>query len=608
MQGNSFARDTWNAATELLRAEGKLSDSQIAFVRLAQPLAIAEDKFLLGAGSDFVKTWLLEHVGEVMSRQLSKILGHNISLQISVDPTFSEQDQRNTNSPENEPHEEPQQTPTSQLPTKQSSQQQPQIHTAENLDSYFSAHSFSSANTANNSLNISESTQTAPKSPENTYFPAPQFEQTTSHFEQTNFAQSTSQRDYDASHYQNSDDYSSVAHDYFSQEPKFDYPQQTFESGEPSGINQLPDAAPSGLTLPRTPSITSLQAQARLNPRYTFDTFVIGESNRFAHATALAVSEAPGSTYNPLFLYSDSGMGKTHLLHAIGNYTVSLYPNKKVLYISSEEFTNAFINALRDKTIYSFKDQFRNIDVLLIDDIQFITNLAATSEEFFHTFNALSNANKQIVITSDVAPKLLQGFEERMISRFASGITASIDLPNLETRIAILEKKSAAEGLHVPRDVIEFIASKMTTNVREMEGALRRIAAFADLSRQPVTLEMAQLVLKDMITDRESVQVTAGTIMAQTASYFDISLEDLKSPVRTRSFTMPRHIAMYLCREMTDYSLPKIAELFDRRDHTTVLNALRKVEKQMTEKQTVFNQVTELTARIKNAAKEQAQQ
>lgn len=551
MQGSSLARDTWNAATELLRAEGKLSDSQIAFVRLAQPLAIVDDKLLLGTGSEFVKTWLLTHVSEVMTKQISEILGYQVTLNFSVDTSLSEN--KESRIQKNDTNYEYDDFKDSEEINNTNNFQDSHLYNARDLDSHFSAQT-STQNFTQNSI-------------------------------EENGLENLQEQKIDFTNSANSN--------------------ENFDDIKTSS-NKNYDHSPSGLTLPEIPSITTLQAQARLNPRYIFDTFVIGESNRFAHATALAVSEAPGSTYNPLFLYSDSGMGKTHLLHAIGNYTVSLYPNKKVLYISSEEFTNAFINALRDNKIYSFKDQFRNVDVLLIDDIQFISNRASTIEEFFHTFNALSNANKQIVITSDVAPKFLQGFEERMISRFASGITASIDLPNLETRIAILEKKSAAEHLHVPRPVLEFIASKMTTNVREMEGALRRIAAFADLSRQAVSLEMAQLVLKDMITDRESVQVTAGIIMAQTASYFDISLEDLKSPVRTRSFTMPRHIAMYLCREMTDYSLPKIAELFDRRDHTTVLNALRKVEKQMTEKQTIFNQVSELTTRIKNAAKEQS--
>ena len=551
MQGSSLARDTWNAATELLRAEGKLSDSQIAFVRLAQPLAIVDDKLLLGTGSEFVKTWLLTHVSEVMTKQISEILGYQVTLNFSVDTSLSEN--KESRIQKNDTNYEYDDFKDSEEINSTNNFQDSHLYNARDLDSHFSAQT-STQNFTQNSI-------------------------------EENSLENLQEQKIDFTNSANSN--------------------ENFDDIKTSS-NKNYDYSPSGLTLPEIPSITTLQAQARLNPRYIFDTFVIGESNRFAHATALAVSEAPGSTYNPLFLYSDSGMGKTHLLHAIGNYTVSLYPNKKVLYISSEEFTNAFINALRDNKIYSFKDQFRNVDVLLIDDIQFISNRASTIEEFFHTFNALSNANKQIVITSDVAPKFLQGFEERMISRFASGITASIDLPNLETRIAILEKKSAAEHLHVPRPVLEFIASKMTTNVREMEGALRRIAAFADLSRQAVSLEMAQLVLKDMITDRESVQVTAGIIMAQTASYFDISLEDLKSPVRTRSFTMPRHIAMYLCREMTDYSLPKIAELFDRRDHTTVLNALRKVEKQMTEKQTIFNQVSELTTRIKNAAKEQS--
>ncbi|MFC5369325.1 chromosomal replication initiator protein DnaA [Arcanobacterium bovis] len=543
------ARDAWTAATELLRSAGKLSDSQTAFVRMARPLAAVDDVFVIGVGSDFVKEWILQHVASSMTEQLNAILGREVKLMISVDPSLSEQQ-----APANTAPTQPNWTPT-----------QVEEH------------------------HISETEQfSQPNYPHISQLPAQ-----TSDYSHQEFAGSDYHNEYQQSEYPAHEDYSSH------QQPSH---TTSYVDHRPEYQSRL------AKNLPHIPDSNSVQTQARLNPRYTFETFVTGESNRFAHATALAVSEAPGSTYNPLFLYSDSGMGKTHLLHAIGNYTVKLYPHKKVLYISSEEFTNAFINALRDQKIHTFKDQFRNVDILLIDDIQFISNRDSTLEEFFHTFNALSNANKQIVITSDVAPKLLTGFEDRMISRFASGITASIDLPNLETRIAILEKKAAAEQLHVPRPVLEFIASKMTTNVREMEGALRRITAYADLAHNPISLDMAELVLKDMISDPESVQITAGLVMAQTAAYFDISLDELKSQTRTRSLTTPRHIAMYLCREMTDLSLPKIAESFDRRDHTTVLNALRKIEKMMAEKQHIFNQVSELTARVKQSAKEQAQQ
>lgn len=358
-------------------------------------------------------------------------------------------------------------------------------------------------------------------------------------------------------------------------------------------------------------AVPSSYEQACLNPKYTFNTFVVGESNRFAHATALAVSEDPGKGYNPLFLYSESGMGKTHLLHAIGNSTLRLYPEKRIFYISSEEFTNRFINAVKNQKMENFKEQFRNVDVLLIDDIQFLSTLSSSSstiEEFFHTFNSLSANNKQIVITSDVAPKLLTGLDERMISRFASGIIANIDLPNFETRLAILAKKAEAEQLDVSHSVLDFIASKMTTNVREMEGALRRVAAYSDLSNQPSTLEMAELVLKDMFSNPQTLQITANIIMMQTAGYFDVSVNDLKSPLRTRVLTTPRHIGMYLCRELTDLSLPQIADVFNRRDHTTVISAVKKIESGLAEDQTLFNQVSELTSRIKQAAKEEYQQ
>lgn len=466
------ALDAWTAAIELLRAEGKLTDSQTAFARMAYPLAAVDDVFVVAVGSDFVKSWIEENASTLLTDKLTAILGRSTRLVISVDPSLGES------------------------PLSQSEAETPQ--------------------------------PPAPVEPE---------------------------------------------------VPVVDEP--VMSSVEPA---------------------SDVVHAAGLNPRFTFDSFVTGESNRFAHATSFAVGEAPGMAYNPLFLYGDSGMGKTHLMHAIGNYALSLYEDQRVRYVSAEEFTNDFINSLRDNTLPSFKDRYRNIDILLIDDIQFIGGREQTVEEFFHTFNALSNANKQIVISSDVAPQLLHGFEQRMISRFASGIIANIYPPDLETRIAILEKKAAHDSLEVPRAVNEYIATKMTTNVREMEGALRRVTAFADLTKQPIDVNLATMVLKDLIADDGALEITSGLIMAQTAHYFSIPLEDLTAADRTRVLVSARQIAMYLCRELTDLSLPKIGELFGGRDHTTVMHAIRKISNQMSEKQTVYTQVSELTSRIKQAA------
>ena len=342
---------------------------------------------------------------------------------------------------------------------------------------------------------------------------------------------------------------------------------------------------------------------ARLNPKYTFDTFVIGASNRFAHAAAVAVAEAPAKAYNPLFVYGQSGLGKTHLLHAIGHYARNLYPNVRVRYVNSEEFTNDFINSIRDDKASSFQSRYRNVDVLLIDDIQFLQGKVQTQEEFFHTFNALHNANKQVVITSDLPPKQLSGFEERMRSRFEWGLLTDVQPPDLETRIAILRKKAIQEKMTTPDEVLEFIASKISTNIRELEGALIRVTAFASLNRQPVDLNLAEIVLKDIFPYDLGSQITSATIMAQTAVYFGLTIEDLCSSSRSRVLVTARQIAMYLCRELTDLSLPKIGQQFGGRDHTTVMHADRKIRKLLSERRAIYNQVTELTNRIRNQSR-----
>ncbi len=344
--------------------------------------------------------------------------------------------------------------------------------------------------------------------------------------------------------------------------------------------------------------------ETRLNPKYTFETFVIGSSNRFPHAAAVAVAEAPGKAYNPLLVYGESGLGKTHLLHAIGHYVRSLYSNAKVRYVSSEEFTNEFINAIRDDRQDRFKRRYRDVDVLLIDDIQFLEGKTQTQEEFFHTFNTLHNANKQIVLTSDRAPKRLEALEDRLRNRFEWGLITDVQPPDLETRIAILRKKAAMDRLTAPPDVLEFIASKIQTNIRELEGALIRVTAFANLNRQEVDMTLAEIVLKDLIPEGGEPEITHALIIAQTAAYFGVSLEDLTGPSRGRHLVMARQIGMYLCRELTSMSLPQIGREFGGRDHTTVMYADRKIRQLLAERRAVFNQVSELTNRVKMQARQ----
>ena len=342
---------------------------------------------------------------------------------------------------------------------------------------------------------------------------------------------------------------------------------------------------------------------SQLNVRYIFDTFVSGASNRFAHAAAFAVAEAPAKAYNPLFIYGDSGLGKTHLLHSIGAYAKELYGNVRVRYVSSEEFTNDFINSIRDDKATAFQRRYRDLDILLVDDIQFLENKERTQEEFFHTFNTLYNANKQIVISSDRPPKQLTTLEDRLRSRFEWGLITDIQPPELETRIAILRKKAAQDKLNAPDDVLEFIASKISTNIRELEGALIRVTAFASLNRQVVDMGLAEIVLKDLIPNEVNSDITAPTIMAQTAAYYSLTIDDLCGTSRSRALVNARQIAMYLCRELTELSLPKIGQTFGGRDHTTVMHADRKIRELMAERRSIYNQVNELTTRIKQQMK-----
>ena len=379
----------------------------------------------------------------------------------------------------------------------------------------------------------------------------------------------------------------------------------------PDYSNPAPLAAVAPLPVPAQQQVSDMRpaepaavpvppgGESRLNSRYTFETFVIGASNRFAHAAAFAVAESPAKAYNPLFIYGDSGLGKTHLLHSIGHYSMGLFPGIRVRYVSSEEFTNDFINSIQANRAQQFQARYRDVDILLIDDIQFLSGKDSTQEAFFHTFNTLHDHNKQVVITSDLAPRQLTGFEDRMRSRFEQGLITDVQIPDLETRIAILRKRAQNDKLQVPDDILEFMASKVSSNIRELEGTLIRVTAFASLTRAPVDLQLVQTVLKDLITLDEDNIIAPGDIIDAVAGYFKLPTDDLVGSSRAQQIATARQIAMYLCRELTSLSLPKIGQLFGGRDHTTVMYANKKISELMKERRSIYNQVTELTSRIK---------
>ena len=476
MAGDSELTAMWNAALNTL-SDGTLSPQQKAFVSLTRPLGLVEDTVLIAAPNEFTKDVLETRLRPLVSSALSDIVGREIRLAVTVDPSIAPSLDEDL--------------------------------TDEVADSTY----------ANNEL--------------------------------------------------------------------------TSDLGS-GGIREA------GIDRPGIGSPSNKEEFGRLNIKYTFDTFVAGTSNRFAHAAAVAVAEQPAKAYNPLFIYGGSGLGKTHLLHAIGHYTKTLFKGTHVRYISSEEFTNEFINSIRDDKAASFQRRYRDIDVLLVDDIQFLSGKVQTQEEFFHTFNTLHNANKQIVITSDLPPKQLPDFEDRMRSRFEWGLITDVQPPDLETRIAILRKKSTQERLVAPAEVLEYIASKISTNIRELEGALIRVTAFASLNQQPVDLAITEAVLKDLLPSDVGPEITAAQIMGACASYFGVSIEELCGSSRSRTLVTARQISMYLCRELTDLSLPKIGQAFGGRDHTTVMHADRKIRGLMAEKRSLYNQVTDLTSRIKS--------
>jgi chromosomal replication initiator protein len=568
----------WTRALEAL--PGDLPPQHRAWLAMTRPLALVEDTALLATPNEFAKDVLENRLRPLITQVLSTQLGRDIRVAVTVQPDAPQPAERPLPAePESDQeHEQPPRgAPYSPEPTGYSGQ-----------------------------TLRGPAADPRPYSPEqNTYGESPYPD---SQYSDNPYAPEryTSQQ-YPGERY-GADAYGAEPYgghyrpDH--QQDRGGPPVQKGSQRDP--FVPTPGSAPGGGWQPRPSAPAKSKGtgeHARLNPKYTFDTFVIGSSNRFAHAAAVAVAEAPAKAYNPLFIYGDSGLGKTHMLHAIGHYAQSLFNGARVRYVSSEEFTNDFINAIRDGKADNFRRRYRDMDILLVDDIQFLENKEQTQEEFFHTFNTLHNANKQIVISSDRAPKQLVTLEDRLRNRFEWGLITDVQPPELETRIAILRKKAVQEGLVAPPEVLEYIASKISTNIRELEGALIRVSAFASLNRQSVDLQLAEIVLKDLIPNDTGPEITAATIMAQTATYFGIDMEQLCGPSRSRVLVTARQIAMYLCRELTELSLPKIGQQFGGRDHTTVMHAERKIRKLMAEKRPIYNQVTELTNRIKQQAR-----
>ena len=374
------------------------------------------------------------------------------------------------------------------------------------------------------------------------------------------------------------------------------YKIQFFVASEETATDSLSSVLPNN----KEHIIVNEEMTCKLNPKYTFDSFVIGNSNRFAHAASLAVAEAPAKAYNPLFIYGGVGLGKTHLMHAIGHYILKSNPKAKVVYVSSEQFTNELINSIKDDKNVDFRNKYRHVDVLLIDDIQFIAGKERTQEEFFHTFNALYEANKQIILSSDRPPKEIPTLEDRLRSRFEWGLIADIQAPDFETRIAILKKKADVENLNIPNEVMVYIATKIKSNIRELEGALIRIVAFSSLTNKEISVELAAEALKDIISNEQNKQITIDLIQDIVATYFNLKIEELKSSRRTRNIAFPRQIAMYLSRKLTDMSLPKIGEEFGGRDHTTVIHAYEKISTNLKNDESLKNVVNDLTKKINN--------
>ncbi|WP_217130736.1 chromosomal replication initiator protein DnaA [Streptomyces sp. AC558_RSS880] len=630
----------WPRVLEQLLGEGRGQGVEVKdehWIRRCQPLALVADTALLAVPNEFAKGVLEGRLAPVVSESLSRECGRPIRIAITVDDTAGEPSPPPAPRPQPR-YEEP------ELPAVRQDRperlERPDRQEREPYEGYDGYEGYGRRRTDQQQGPSGDQLPTARPAypseyqrPEPGAWPRPAQEEYGWQQQRLGFPERDPYATPPQDAYGPQDGYSGnpPVQDYRPQpvdRPSYDQQRPDYETSRgdydqrdamrrelpdtPSGSGHVHRGGPVGPNLPTTGAPGPLAAQpapaagpgeptARLNPKYLFDTFVIGASNRFAHAAAVAVAEAPAKAYNPLFIYGESGLGKTHLLHAIGHYARSLYPGTRVRYVSSEEFTNEFINSIRDGKGDSFRKRYREMDILLVDDIQFLADKESTQEEFFHTFNTLHNANKQIVLSSDRPPKQLVTLEDRLRNRFEWGLITDVQPPELETRIAILRKKAVQEQLNAPPEVLEFIASRISRNIRELEGALIRVTAFASLNRQPVDLGLTEIVLKDLMPggDDSTPEITSTAIMSATADYFGLTVEDLCGSSRGRQLVTARQIAMYLCRELTDLSLPKIGALFGGRDHTTVMHADRKIRNLMAERRSIYNQVTELTNRIK---------
>ncbi|MFB7654226.1 MULTISPECIES: chromosomal replication initiator protein DnaA [unclassified Streptomyces] len=649
----------WPRVLEQLLGEGRgqgVESKDEHWIRRCQPLALVADTALLAVPNEFAKGVLEGRLAPVVSETLSRECGRPIRIAITVDDTAGEPAGPAPQAPPSRPqprYEEPElpapgqgrdeyegygRHRADQLPTARPAY--PQEYQRPEPGSWPRQTQQDDYGWQQQRLGFPErdpyasppqepygqdpapyshdAYQHRPQSPERPPYDSPRgdydkqrgdYDQPRGDYDKPRGDYESPRGDYEQSRgdYETSrNEYDAPRGEYDQRGPRRDLPEPPSGSGRvhrggPVGPGPA-TGAPGPLAAQPAPATGPGEPTARLNPKYLFDTFVIGASNRFAHAAAVAVAEAPAKAYNPLFIYGESGLGKTHLLHAIGHYARSLYPGTRVRYVSSEEFTNEFINSIRDGKGDSFRKRYREMDILLVDDIQFLADKESTQEEFFHTFNTLHNANKQIVLSSDRPPRQLVTLEDRLRNRFEWGLTTDVQPPELETRIAILRKKAVQEQLNAPPEVLEFIASRISRNIRELEGALIRVTAFASLNRQPVDLGLTEIVLKDLIPGGEdsAPEITSTAIMGATADYFGLTVEDLCGTSRGRALVTARQIAMYLCRELTDLSLPKIGALFGGRDHTTVMHADRKIRNLMAERRSIYNQVTELTNRIKN--------
>ncbi|MHA2787526.1 chromosomal replication initiator protein DnaA [Corynebacterium sp. S7] len=511
-----------------------------AYLQLVRPVMIVDGYAILSAPHTAAKAVIEETLGEHITASLSRHLGHPTTIAVSVQQ----------HQPEVPPVQTAPQAPQAQPPVQ--SQVQPQVQPQ-----------------------VPHTPQQYQQAPQQ----APQHDEWTATYSDTQYPEVGNQYSFGIEQL-------SRAHTEPAKQPIADHRSHP--------IVEQPQR------LPREKPAHDPDRETSLNPKYTFENFVIGSSNRFANGAAVAVAENPARAYNPLFIWGGSGLGKTHLLHAAGNYAQLLQPGLRIKYVSSEEFTNDYINSVRDDRQESFKRRYRNLDILMVDDIQFLEGKEGTQEEFFHTFNSLHQSNKQIILSSDRPPKQLTTLEDRLRTRFEGGLITDVQPPDLETRIAILMKKAAADGTHVDHAVLELIASKFESSIRELEGALIRVSAYSSLINEPITMDVAQIALRDILPEGGTVEINASTIKEAAAEYFDVSVSTLTGAGKTRAVAHARQIAMYLCRELTELSLPKIGDEFGGKDHTTVMYADRKIRKEMTEKRDTYDEIQELTQIIKN--------